>query len=166
MELFGDWVKEEWLRWIMNRVADHKEHTFIFLTKRPENLNRWSPFPDNCWVGVSATGYWDYVSACNSLSLIKAKVKFISLEPLLSWDKYSQTFFKSCGINWLIIGQQTPTSKATTPKIEWIREIVEVADKAGVQVFLKNNLRELLPDQVPLFNKNQYELRQEFPCQQ
>lgn len=44
------------------------------------------------------------------------------------------------GISWLIIGQQTPVSKKTEPKIEWIREIVESADKAKIPVFLKDNL--------------------------
>jgi hypothetical protein len=30
------------------------------------------------------------------------------------------------------------------PRIKWLQEIVETADRAGVKVFLKNNLRPLL----------------------
>ena len=70
----------------------------------------------------------------------------------------------------IIIGQQTPVRPATTPKIEWIKEIVEAADKAGVPVFLKNNLEPLLVtvknDQkyAPLWANGGYgNLRQEFP---
>jgi len=47
------------------------------------------------------------------------------------------------GITWLICGQQTPIKKATMPKIEWISEIVEACDNAGIRVFLKNNLKPL-----------------------
>ena len=49
---------------------------------------------------------------------------------------------KDAGISWLIIGAQTrPT---VLPKIEWVKEIVEAADQAGVKVFLKNNLFSLI----------------------
>jgi len=42
-------------------------------------------------------------------------------------------------------------------KIEWIQEIVEAADKTGIPVFLKENLRTALD----LFSN--IPLRQEFP---
>jgi len=52
---------------------------------------------------------------------------------------------QEAGISWLIIGAQTNPYKP--PEIEWVREIVDAAGKAGIQVFLKNNLRQLLiPD--------------------
>jgi len=45
-------------------------------------------------------------------------------------------------ISWIIIGAQTKPTKF--PEISWVREIVEAANKAGVKIFLKNNLRPLL----------------------
>lgn len=56
-------------------------------------------------------------------------------------------------------------------KIEWIREIVETADKAGIPVFLKDNLNNLwqgegeLGDDIPSWarDSNHEWLRQEFP---
>ncbi len=49
---------------------------------------------------------------------------------------------EEAGIAWIILGAQTkPTLQ---PKIEWVREIVEAADKAGVKVFLKDNLMPLI----------------------
>ena len=44
-------------------------------------------------------------------------------------------------INWLIIGAQTKPYKP--PKIEWVEEIVRAADRAGIPIFLKNNLKPL-----------------------
>jgi len=78
---------------------------------------------------------------------------------------------KKWGISLIIIGRQTPVSKKTAPRIEWITEIVEACDKAGVAVFLKNNLISLFDtkgDGVFLYpewamNKNNFSLRQEFP---
>jgi len=157
MELFGEWINPDWLRWIFNRCRECPQHTFIFLTKKPENLKQWSPLPNNCYIGASATNLHQ-MAACNyRLRLIEAKVKFISLEPLLDWElcqiHNTSLNWKPWAINWLVIGQQTPIKKLTEPKMEWIKEIVQAADKAGIPVFLKNNLKSVYGDN----------LRQEFP---
>jgi hypothetical protein len=83
----------------------------------------------------------------------------------LKESEYDYAFYYS-GISWLIIGQQTPVSPKTSPKIEWIKEIVDAADKASIPVFLKNNLLELVNYESPetnfAFNKTG-EYSQEFP---
>src|SRR3990167_10250828 len=169
-ELFGDWVKPEWLKFIFERVQMLPEHTFIFLTKRPENLIKWSPFPKNCWVGCSATNSEQAIRAMTELDFIEANVKFLSLEPLMNNDGYTKweyIYYKK--INWLIIGQQTPIKQATMPKIEWITSIVEAASKVGIPIFLKNNLESLIhregQDNVyaKLLRTPSGKLRQEFP---
>ena len=76
--LFSQWLPE-----IFGRCWQHPEHTFIFLTKQPQELARWSPFPDNCDVGVSATTQEQYFDALKYLGAIRAAAKFISFEPLL-----------------------------------------------------------------------------------
>ena len=135
----GEYGKDQ----IYETIRQCPQHTFLFLTKNPQNLAKWSPFPDNCWVGVSATNDFQQIEALAWLQRIEAKVKYLSIEPLLE-----EIILPSSGLerilNWLIIGQQTPIHPETTPKLEWIKEIVEAAEKAGVKVFLKNNLRPLL----------------------
>ncbi len=129
-----------------------------------------------CWVGVTATNRKMWFEAVWELEKIKAKVKYISLEPLLDWkyDMQLDTHFidhcrffaercRKAGINWLIIGAQTKPYKP--PKIEWVREIVEAADKAGIPVFLKDNLWELFIN-IPhedIFWEDMAHLRQEIP---
>lgn len=49
---------------------------------------------------------------------------------------------EEAGISWIIIGAQTKPT--VMPKIEWVREIVEACDKAGIPVFLKDSLKPLL----------------------
>ncbi len=171
MELFGDWIKSIWLEDMFKQVKLHPNHTFIFLTKQPQNLAQWARFPDNCWVGVSIDGTKNHIfKQMGYLSEIEAKVKFISFEPLLeNIDmpvELSDSFHEN-GISWIIVGQQTPVSAKTQPKVEWVREIVEAADKAKVPVFLKNNLWDLLYSQAfdddVFWANDKATLRQEFP---
>jgi protein gp37 len=157
MELFGEWVQPEWLEEIFSDIRQYPQHTFILLSKQPYNLNKWE-FPDNCWVGISTTGFDGNSWLEEDFRNVKAKVKFVSIEPLLD---YSPMDFR--WVNWTIVGRQTPLSEKTKPRIAWIEDIVKRCDEERVPVFLKNNLRSILPDEVPLFNKSQYELRQEFP---
>jgi len=126
-----------------------KRHTFLFLTKRPYALRKWSPFPGNCWIGATATDKAYLYGAATSLSHVEAPVKFLSIEPLLAWQSPDfqtdvEGWLRYGGISWLIIGQQTPISKKAAPKVEWIREIVDAGDCAGIPIFLKNNLKPLL----------------------
>jgi protein gp37 len=141
MELFGPWVTPLMRSNIFHVCELYPDLTFIFLTKRPQDLPH--AFGDNCWVGVSVCDDAMFASATNYLEDIQAKVKFMSFEPLLGHLLDIDYAFYYTGINWLIVGQQTPASAKTTPQVEWVQEIVEAADKAEIPVFLKNNLREL-----------------------
>lgn len=166
MELFGDWIQPNWLKLIFQACRDFPEHTYIFLTKQPQNLMQWE-FPKNCWIGVTATNLKQYREACIGLSTIKARVKFLSIEPLLEYIPMQPTYEPvSDFCNWLIIGQLTPVKKATMPKIQWVEEIVGTADKMGIPVFLKNNLYPLLGlgDGKSICHNNENgTLRQEMP---
>ncbi len=168
---------------IYQTIMQNPRHTFLFLTKNLENLSFWSPFPANAGVGVTITNGMkaieDERNPLAYLRKVESKIKYISFEPLLSrWD--TEAFncvdrlaeaFALAGINWVIIGQQTPIRAATTPKIEWIKEIVQACDKAIIPVFLKNNLMPLLlkEDKLPVWamqnweRNKKFELRQEFP---
>lgn len=142
MELFGNWVP--WMENILSLCRRTSEHTFIFLTKQPQNLAKWSPFPPNCWVGVTATNQTKLIEARHYLEGVEAATKFVSLEPFLEWHTHKELdwlveVLKS--IDWLIIGAQTKPT--ILPKIEWVREICGAADKAGIPVFIKDSLKSL-----------------------
>lgn len=142
-DLFGIGISERWTRCVMQVIRACPQHRFYLLTKQPQNLAKFSPFPDNCWVGVTATGVQMFINAGVYLQTVEAKVKFISAEPLLTWQSgtpgFMATMLNKWGINQVIIGAQTKPYKP--PKIEWVEEIVSACDKAGVKVFLKDNLR-------------------------
>jgi protein gp37 len=166
-ELFGDWIPHEWQERIFEVIKMNWHHRFYLLTKQPQNLAKWSPFPDNCWVGVTATNYKMANEARYWLGKIKAKIKYLSIEPFLGplRDRLNCLFQLDFQLDWLIIGVCTgrkaeifelcqrypeltpmPYGRIWTaqPKIEWVEEIVRAADQAGVPVFLKDNLEPLL----------------------
>jgi len=149
IELFGEWVNTEWLELILTKVRYCPKVTFIFLSKLPVRLNIWFRWPDNCWVGATATNYSMAVQAQKSLlSVSDNVVKFLSLEPLqeaIPGDDWL------VGIDLIIIGAQT--QPLVLPKLEWVEEIEQSADQLGIPVFEKNSLSKLL----------QRPLRQEYP---
>ncbi|KKL71531.1 hypothetical protein LCGC14_2093950 [marine sediment metagenome] len=165
-DLFGIGVPEHWTRQVLNVIGYCNLHRFYLLTKQPQNLIKFSPFPDNAWVGVTATEKSTTAQALYvGLERIEAKVKFISFEPLLGETFINMKDIIDTTVKWVIIGAQTkPTVK---PKIEWVREIVEACDKAGVKVFLKDNLLPLIKPLMKVPNLswfgNVFGLRQEFP---
>ncbi len=71
---------------------------------------------------------------------------------------------EEAGISWVILGAQTKPT--VMPKIEWVQEIVEAADKAGIPVFLKDSLKQLMLTDlfnVPKWAFKKHHLRQEMP---
>lgn len=172
----SDWMGDYWPRECteaeLQVMRECPQHRFYTLTKQPQNLPEFSPFPDNCWVGVTATNASMAWIASKYLSQIEAGVKFLSLEPLLSWKTSTPYTTENivAGLNGsldlIISGACTGTlpemaslcerqdnelaampwgNKWTAqPKVEWLREIVDAVDRAGIFVFLKDNLRPLL----------------------
>ena len=168
-DLFGIGIPEEWTSRVLKVIKswDNRLDRFYLLTKQPQNLIKFNPFPENCFVGVTVTNQHANCSANLSDSLralidIDAKVKFVSFEPLL--EEINVSFYPD-EIQWLIVGACTGSESGigkvqrkypelshkpyknqwtAQPRIEDLREIVEAADKAGIRVFLKDNLRPLL----------------------
>lgn len=161
-DLFGIGVPEDWTRQVMETIRNDSIDRFYLLTKRYDQLVKWSPYPDNVYLGVSITNQGQYDEAIECLARVKAKVKFISFEPLL---ESMENKLEEAGISLVIIGALTcsggdlsrllalyPELKPMpwgrryilAPKVEWVRNIVEAADKAGVKVFLKNSLQSII----------------------
>ncbi len=165
-DLFGIGIPEEWTRTVLKMIEKWPAHRFYLLTKQPQNLAKFSPFPDNCWVGVTATDEGMFHNACYHLEKVEATVKYLSLEPLLSVreDGFDAERLKAGGIKWLIIGAQTKPT--VMPKLGWVKEIVAAADKAGVRVFLKDSLHNLMLANYHLTSEwgwREGRLRQEMP---
>ncbi len=171
-DLFGVGVPTKWtnnvLAAIITQNRGPKASRFYLLTKQPQNLAKFSPFPDNCWVGVTATNDEMAYNAMVHLQTVNAKLKYIAFEPLLSgMSKIVLNLIAARReFDWLIIGGQT--RPAVKPKVESVRELIEAADHAGIPVFLKDNLgwpRLTAEGSKPYYTKSKgtWKLRQEMP---
>lgn len=153
-ELFGDWVDDKVIDGVLFTVENNPQHIFQFLTKFPQNLTKWNPWPENAWVGVTVARQ-ESVGQLYNLCSVDAPVRFISIEPMLehiTLDGYTVKIPWAGGearggrdyspvlgfIDWIIIGAQT--NPLRLPQRAWVQEIIDAADKAGVPVFLKDNL--------------------------
>lgn len=139
--------------WEIIRRCPHL--TFQLLTKRPERIADhlpadWGDGWDNVWLGTSVgspAGFGRIGHLTNSK--VKAKVKFLSLEPLhqpitLTWHKGSQFQPRASaldGIDWVIVGGESGNengkSRYRPCEFDWLEKIVEDCKEAGVPVFVK-----------------------------
>ncbi len=141
----ADWCASYWpdnIPTAIIKIARLRPDIRLYLlTKQPRNLPKFSPFPPNCWVGVSATNYKMAAAARWLLFIIEAKVKFLSVEPMLGplEDNRRRTFrFDGGDINWIILGSQTKPTIQPTKK--WVTDILESADRSGIPIFVKEPL--------------------------
>jgi protein gp37 len=104
------------------------------LTKRSERLLELDPlikWPSNVWMGVSVEDR-DHLSRIDHLQATSARVKFLSLEPLLG----PLDAIELAGINWVIVGGES--GPGTRPIAEeWVLEIRDQCLAARVPFFFK-----------------------------
>ncbi len=130
IDMYHDLIRQEWVRTIIETSKFHPEHTFITLTKFPENLYKFD-FPENWWVGVTIDSFSLRGTKLYLNKTVTGK-KFISFEPLLN-NLRNVGFMWA---DWIIIGGLTPKP---VHKKEWIDSIVKTADCLNIPVFIKSN---------------------------
>ena len=84
-DLFHEEVPPESIRRVFNVMRACRHHRFQMLTKRSVRLKQLAPdmpWPDNVWMGVTVEDTRN-VSRIADLVATPAKVKFLSVEPLL-----------------------------------------------------------------------------------
>jgi len=132
-------------QWIISHTRHYPDVIFVFLTKRPYNLAQFK-WPDNCWVGATVTNLVTFDLSTTNLARVDAKVKFLSIEPLLGRIGYEglpyiEEVLHEGHIDWVIIGQLTgPQASKHKTKFEWVAEIIDAADAAKIPVWTKDNL--------------------------
>lgn len=133
-DLFHESVSDEIVLTLFNKMNKASRQTFQILTKRAERLSRISPFigwSENIWVGVSVEEA-EYQSRIDYLRSTDAKIKFLSLEPLLG----PLPNLDLNGIDWVIVGGESGP-KARKMESEWVIEIRETCLDQKVPFFFK-----------------------------
>ncbi|WP_438027017.1 DUF5131 family protein [Sorangium sp. So ce233] len=133
-DLFHKDVPLEYIRRVFDVMQRAYWHCFQVLTKRSERLAELSgklPWPENVWMGVSVESE-KYVFRIDHLRATGAKVKFLSLEPLLG----PLANLDLSQMDWVIVGGESgPKSRAMDPA--WVVDIRNQCGQAGVPFFFK-----------------------------
>lgn len=116
---------------VMNKACWHK---FQILTKRSERLFELAPlltWTDNIWMGVSIENQ-NYTNRIDHLRYTNAKVRFLSIEPLIGpIEQLDLT-----NINWVIVGGESGPG-ARPMREEWVITIRDECKQAKVPFFFK-----------------------------
>jgi protein gp37 len=135
-DLFGDWVAGSTILLVLETVKKCPQHTFQFLTKNPERLRLFNPWPENAWVGATTADLEGFQRAQGAMKYVVAPVRYISAEPLLCLLPSLFT------VDWVIIGAQTGAGARARNK-KWVKTLTNDAKARDIPVFHKNNLGEL-----------------------
>jgi protein gp37 len=136
-DLFGEWVPQEWIDGILEVVRETPKWNFLFLTKNPKRLVD-IDWPENAWVGTTVDVQARVKGAEEAFRSVKAKVKFLSCEPL----QERVTFTDLSMFDWIIIGGRSRSTKLPEfqPKWEWVENLMTQARKDGLKIYFKPNL--------------------------
>jgi len=128
--------EREWIEKVAHKIKQYPQHNFQLLTKFPEIYTKLDKvMPDNVWFGITVTNEKDLEKIV--ISHEPNRLYYLSFEPLTE-DLHGELQTSDLHMfNWVIIG--TMSGKRRIPaKIEWIRNIIEVANAIyGLPIFVK-----------------------------
>ncbi|MEH2957801.1 DUF5131 family protein [Candidatus Merdisoma sp. JLR.KK006] len=162
-DIWGTWVPDEWIKWVLDICQTHPIHNYLFLTKNPDRyvelcLKDLLPEAQNMWYGVTVTNAEQAYTAEAAMQDMPSDAHaFLSIEPLLEELSGALEIIIANFTDWVIIGAETGHRKnKVVPKKEWVEDIVRLCGEVNVPVFIKNSL-------IPIVGEEN--MRKEFPKQ-
>ena len=163
-DLFHEDIPPEFILRVFNVMRRADWHCFQILTKRSERLIDISPklpWMPHIWMGVTVEEQ-NYTYRIDHLRRTGAKIKFLSLEPLLG--PISNLCLEE--IDWVIVGGESgPRSRPM--KKSWVIDIRNQCQEAKVPFFFKQwggtnkkkagrKLEGRTWDEMPLLTRSEY----------
>ncbi|OGU11605.1 MAG: hypothetical protein A2X61_16625 [Ignavibacteria bacterium GWB2_35_12] len=133
-DLFHENIPLSFIQKIFYVMNDNPHHVFQILTKRAERLlelNEKLEWGHNIWMGVTVENS-KVVHRIDLLRRTKARVKFLSCEPLIS----SIPDMNLEGIDWVIVGGESGRTPRPIEE-EWVIDIKKQCKKAKAKFFFK-----------------------------
>lgn len=135
-DLFQENVPIEFIQNVFQAMNENPQHVFQVLTKRADILLEYDKakllkWAHNIWMGVSVEDQ-RVKERIALLQKTKAKVKFLSCEPLIG--PLPKMNLKK--IDWVIVGGESGR-KPRPMDVNWVLDIQEQCEKADVAFFFK-----------------------------
>jgi protein gp37 len=134
-DMFHSHVPDSFIDRVFLTMRRANWHTFQVLTKRAERIEEYTAehaVPDNVWIGVSVENKRHGVPRIRHLQNVPAKVRFLSVEPLL--EDVGDLDLR--GIHWVIVGGESGHG-ARPMKAEWVRRVQRSCAAQNVNFFFK-----------------------------
>lgn len=138
-DLFHSSVPDDYIVKVAKVMSLANWHVFQVLTKRSERMKELletalAPYAlqRHIWWGVSVENKKHGLPRIQDLQRARAKVRFLSIEPLLE----DLGRVKLSGISWAIVGGESG-AKARPIRAEWVRSLRDQCKDAGVPFFFK-----------------------------
>lgn len=138
-DMFGEWIKSEWIKKIIDLCKQYQNLIFLFLTKNPKRYAEFE-FSKNCLLGYTIDTqkrYEQYIDDTKNLRFPNNNY-FISFEPLLENIKLKD--LKYSNVKWFIIGANSNIGEPKPPD-EWCDNLIKIARKLNILVWVKNNYK-------------------------
>lgn len=146
-DVFGDWVTQGMADAFLSGMLNAPLQKFQVLTKRPDvardRIEKWllvqrlGRLPENIWIGTSVEDQQRADERIPHLLNIPAKVRFLSVEPMLGPIDFDLAERNHKGeLHWAIFGGESGTG-ARPCNVDWIRDGVRQCREAGVAPFVK-----------------------------
>lgn len=174
-DLFHDKVPWEFITQVFDVMEITPQHTYQVLTKRPGRMayfaeNIWprhigadtgripeTAWPWNVWAGTSVESQ-KYAPRLECLALVPAKVRFVSVEPMLGpvdlqrWLELGLQWYDDDGTkpervcHWVVCGGESgPGARPMHP--DWVRNLRDQCQATGIPFWFKQ-WGTWLPDEV------------------
>jgi protein gp37 len=134
-DLFHEEVPFEFIDKVFDTIKKTPHHQYQILTKRQDQLLKYFKnrmVPDNVWLGVSVENIKEGLPRIEVLKKIPAKIRFLSIEPLL--EDLGVVDFSN--IHWVIVGGESG-SKARKMKKSWVENIQKQCKQQNIAFFFK-----------------------------
>ena len=134
-DLFHEKVSFRFIDRVLSVIRNTSHHTYQVLTKRPERMAQYfsqREVPDNMWLGVSVENKKHGLPRIPILCKIRAKTRFLSIEPLLE----DLGVIDLDGIHWVIVGGESG-HKARPMDKRWVISIRKQCKAQKVPFFFK-----------------------------
>ena len=138
-DIFSPGMKRQWLDAVFDVMEAADQHTYYILTKAPAGWEQFDELPHKLWTGVSVTSQEDLKRIQDLVFFQEGwKELFVSIEPLLGPVRGLDL----SGVRWVIMGAETGNRKGkVVPKLDWIIQILDEADRHDIPVFMKDSLK-------------------------
>jgi protein gp37 len=132
-DIFHELIPDTFLKELFAAMVA-SPHIYILLTKRPERAAEWpGPWPDHIWLGTTC-GHEITKWRLEFLRRSAAKVRFVSMEPLLT----PMLPIDLDGIHQVIVGGESG-GKRRPFEMEWAREVRDACADQGTAFFFKQD---------------------------